>query len=401
MLFFGQRFRDGLAQRLGFYSRAAIRSVAGARPVWIHAASVGEARCAAQLARELKRRSQAKKIILSTFTSSGNRIARAIGAADLVLFLPLDPLWIVRRALKRFDPSVVIVIETEIWPNLLREAHRRGIPTLLLSGRLSERSYRRYSLFRGFFRRVVGYFTVIGMQSPEERERIIRLGATANRVTVVGSLKYVTAKADINKRGYGGFRNPGENPLLVVGSSHRGEEEILIEVFFSLKRRFPKLKMVLAPRHPERFPEVEKLLKRSGLAFDKKSAINGQLNFTKDVMFLDTIGDLGDFYAIGDIAFVGGSLVEAGGHNLLEPARQGKPILFGPHMTNFSPLAAEFKQKGGAIEVQGKEELIQEITTLLEDAAKRQAMGEKAYEIAADDRGVLKLNVALAERYLQ
>jgi len=397
----GQRFRAGLTQRLGFYSKGAVNSLAGCRPVWIHGASVGEVGSALLLIRELKQRFPAKKIILSTFTSSGNRIARAAGAADLVLFLPLDLLWIVRRALARFDPSLLLIVETEIWPNLIREAHRRGIPTLLLSGRLSARSYREYSFVAAFFRRVIGYFTAIGMQSAEDGERIVELGAPAGNVSIVGSLKHAAARADGTGTQHGGLHGPRANPLLVVGSSHRGEEAIFIEAFVYLKQRFPGLQMALAPRHPERFAEVEKLLQRSGLSFEKQSEIDGRAQFTKDVMFLDTLGDLKDFYALGDIAFVGGSLVEAGGHNLLEPARQGKPILFGPHISNFSSIAAEFKRKGGAIEVRGKEELIHEITTLLYDSARRKVMGERAYEIANDDRRVLERNLTLAERYLQ
>jgi 3-deoxy-D-manno-octulosonic-acid transferase len=447
----GKRFHEGLAERLGFYRKAKFAALAGTRPIWIHAASVGEVRAASHLARELKRRSPARIIVVSTFTATGNRSAREMSVADLVVFLPLDLLWIVRRALARIDPAVLIIIETEIWPNLLREASRKGIPSLLLSGRLSARAWRKYSWFGGFFRHVVRYFTAIGMQSKQDRERIVRLGAPANRVSIVGNLKH----AFRDGQGAPAFENrdptqPGGNHSdslwLVAGSSHRGEEEILIEAFMFLKSRFPRLRLVLAPRHPQRFDEVERLLKAAGLLFEKKSQVNGRLDpstrtpamaggqslgippenrgvvlserseskgdgsgapgllgglhFQTEVMFVDTLGDLQDFYAAGDVAFVGGSLVDAGGHNLLEPAGFAKPVIFGPHMANFKSLAKEMAARGGGIEVEGKDEFIRAMTILLTDSEKRKSMGKKAFEVAADDHGVLERSFAVAARYL-
>ena len=401
----GKRFHEGLAERLGFYPKAKFDSLAGTRPVWIHAASVGEVRAASHLARELKRRCPAQRIVMSTFTATGNRSAREMGCADLVLFLPLDLLWIVRRALTRIDPAVLIIIETEIWPNLLREASRKGVPALLLSGRLSARAWRKYSWFGGFFRHVLRYFTAAGMQSRQDRERIIKLGAPANRVSIVGNLKHTFsegqgAPAFGNRDQTQAGRHHSDGLWLVAGSSHRGEEEILIEAFMFLKARFPRLQLVLAPRHPQRFDEVERLLKAAGLQFEKKSQLNGRLDFRTEVMFVDTLGDLPDFYAAGDVAFVGGSFVDAGGHNLLEPARFAKPVLFGPHMTNFKSLAREMAARGGGIEVKGKDELIREMTILLTDTEKRRSMGKKAFEVAADDHGVLERSFAVAARYL-
>ena len=448
---FGKRFHEGLAERLGFYRKAKFAGLAGTRPIWIHAASVGEVRAASHLVRELKRRFPAQSIVASTFTATGNRSAREMSVADLVIFLPLDLLWIVRRALARIDPAVLIIVETEIWPNLLREASRRGIPALLLSGRLSARAWRKYSWFGGFFRHVVRYFTAIGMQSKQDRERIVRLGAPANRVSIVGNLKHAFSDGqgapaigtgDPTQSG----RNPRDSLWLVAGSSHRGEEEILIEAFMFLKARFPRVRLVLAPRHPQRFDEVKRLLKAAGLLFEKKSQVNGRLDpstrtpamagvqslgippenrgvvlserseskgdgsgapsllgglhFQTEVMLVDTLGDLQDFYAAGDVAFVGGSFVEAGGHNLLEPAHFAKPVIFGPHMTNFKALAKEMVARGGGIEVRGKDDLIRAMTLLLTDTEKRRSMGQRAFEIAAADHSVLERNFAVAAPYL-
>ena len=401
----GKRFRSGLTQRFGCYPDAVLRVVARSRPIWIHAASVGEVTAAVELTHEFKERLPGKKIIISTFTDTGNAMAKRSSAADVVLFLPLDQLWIVRRALGKIDPSILIVLETEIWPNLLREAHKRGVPTLLLSGRLSARSLKRYSLFRAFFRQVIESFSALGMQSEEDARRIVSLGADVRRVSVVGNLKRaLSMRGRTNDTRAPGdkseSRQSRDNRLLVVGSSHHGEEEIFISVYLLLKKRFPSLQMVLAPRHPQRFGEVEKLLQAAGVDYEKRSQANGQLNFVKDILFLDTLGDLQDFYALGDVAFVGGSLVDAGGHNMLEPARFGKPVLFGPYTSNFASLVSEMKQRGAGIEVAGAEDLARVLASLFDDSEKCRTVGEQAYRVAADDRDIMKQSLALAQRYL-
>jgi 3-deoxy-D-manno-octulosonic-acid transferase len=246
------------------------------------------------------------------------------------------------------------------------------------------------------------YWTAAGVQTADDAERIVRLGAEPDRVSVIGNLKRAPARpGPLAAEPAPHEANGSQGPLLIAGSSHRGEEEILANVFLMLKRCFPTLRMVLAPRHPERFSEVERLLSAHGIVFDKRSALGRNAVFTRDVMVLDTLGELERFYAIGDLAFVGGSLVDVGGHNLLEPARYGKPVLFGPFMANFRSLADEMKRSGGAIEVRNAEELAGSIAELLRDPAKRKAIGEKAFGVAAEDPDVLQRSMALAERYLQ
>jgi 3-deoxy-D-manno-octulosonic-acid transferase len=395
----GARYRDGFIQRLGFYPPAILASLASARPAWIHAASVGEVRSAEPLVRELKARAPERKILISTFTATGHRIAQRIGGVDGVIFLPLDLLWIVRRALIRFRPSALLIIETEIWPNLLREAFRQGVPTLLLSGRLSAKAFSRYSFFRFFFRVVLNHFTVLGMQSAADAGRIRQLGASEKKVFVVGSLKFAFDKTQ--KRGEcAALAGDQDKPLLVVGSSHRGEEEILLQAFAAARARFPKLSMVLAPRHPERFAEVEKLLLGSPFGFQRRSQVNDGEIFAKDILLLDTLGELADFFAVADIAFVGGSLIDAGGHNVLEPARYHKPVLFGPNMSNFQNVAEQMKQNGAAIEVGDANDLAQALVSLLADTNRRRRMGEVASQIVAANSQALTQNCRLAERYL-
>jgi 3-deoxy-D-manno-octulosonic-acid transferase len=404
-LAFSRRVRPGLAERFGWYGRSKLQALDGMRPIWIHAASVGEVLAAGRVIAALKAKAPERKIIFSTFTDTGNAMARRCAGADAVFFLPLDHPLIVRRALTQIDPAALIVIETEIWPNLLHQAFRLGIPTLLLSGRLSERAFKRYLRFRSFFRRVLRCFTAIGMQSDDDRDRITRLGADAKRVRVTGNLKRAAPMAGAGydtdaAHGEGAAGTQARRPLLVVGSSHQGEEEILLSVFISLKKRFPDLQLAVAPRHPERFAEVEKLLQSSGLSFEKKSRIDGRLCFHQDVMIIDTLGDLGKYYARADIAFVAGSLVGVGGHNLLEPAFFKKPVLFGPFMANFRTLAEEMKNSGGGIEVRNADDLLREITGLLLDPEKRRSTGEKAYSVAAKDGAVVERSLDLLRSYV-
>jgi 3-deoxy-D-manno-octulosonic-acid transferase len=407
LCFFGKRYSMGLGERLGFYSQEVRSSAKNRRPLWIHAASVGESLAAACLAEEVKKRFPHQKILVSTFTQTGYETARRVVPDASVVFLPLDHPWIVKRTLAAFEPSLIVFLETEIWPNLLRSAHRAGIPTVLLSGRLSPRSFKRYSRLSRFFRAVLENFTMMGMQTEEDADRAKRLGADPRKVIVTGNLKLAasqSASGDESELAHL-LRSSGASdtrrPVLVVGSSHEGEEAILLDVFCSVRQRFPDLQMILAPRHPQRFVHVEKLLQATGLNFAKKSQLAGQRLPQQEVLLLDTLGDLAEFYAIGDIAFVGGSLVDAGGHNLLEPARFRRPVLFGPYMANFAALAKEMRDKGGGIEVRGAPDLAREIGELLQDPKKRLAMGEKAYHVAIDNRGVGERASNLLSLYLQ
>ena len=393
----GKRFSAGLWQRFGFFPPAHVRSIAGGRPVWIHASSVGEVRSVAALVHELKARHPQRRILLSTFTFAGNEIAKKFTGIDAVIFLPLDFWWIVRRVLAQWNPSLMVFVETEIWPNLLGECFRRGIPTVMLSGRLSARSYPRYERFRGFFRHVLRCFSAIGMQTGEDAARIIKLGADESRVSVVGSLKLAAAKPQPSR--FAQLPRYGKT-LLIAGSTHAGEEQALLSAFAALRPKFPELSMVLAPRHPQRFDDVEQLVRRSGFGYCRRSRTSDQGLFAQDILLLDTVGELGEFFACGDIAFVGGSLVDVGGHNILEPAQSGKAILFGPYMTNLKAVAEEFKVKGAAIEVADGDALAAALAILLSDEAKRIAMGRQALAASVNGDAAVKNNYALAARYL-
>ena len=393
----GKRFSAGFWQRLGCFPLAQVEKLAGARPVWIHASSVGEVGSVATLVRELKSSHPQRRILLSTFTATGNEIAQKLSGIDAVIYLPLDFLWTVRRALSQWNPSLMVFVETEIWPNLLGECHRRGIPTVLVSGRLSARSFPRYRKFSGFFRQVLRQFAAIGMQSGEDAARIVRLGADERKVSVVGSLKMAAARVPSSR--FTQVPRHGKT-LLVAGSTHEPEEQMLLETMAELRARFPALSMVLAPRHPERFAAVEELLRRSGFSYCRKSLTAADLLFDKDVLLLDTVGELAEFFTVADIAFVGGSLVDVGGHNILEPARLGKAVVFGPYMSNFLALAAEFKAQGAAREVADRVGLTAALAQLLADDTARLAMGRLALAASAHGDGAVQRNHALAARYL-
>lgn len=401
----GKRFRHGFFQRIGFYPRELREWRPGSRPLWIHAVSVGEVLSARFLAAELKEKFPDRRILFSAFTSTGFEMARrTVGAADAFIFFPLDQGWVVRRALTLFNPSLIIFLETEIWPNFLRQAYRRGIPTLLLSGRLSPRAFGRYSFFRLFFSQVVKHFTALGLQSEEDSKRLVQLGVDPQKIWITGNLKHVPWKSGELKNEpskEAGARLTEGRQVLVAGSTHRGEEEIFVDVFLTLKASFPGLLMVLAPRHPQRFAEVERLLVKSKIRYKKKSQLNGRIGESTDVIFLDTLGDLPSFYSLADVAFVGGSLVDAGGHNVIEPARFRKPVLFGPYTANCAGVAEEMKRTGGGIEVLGSDDIVREITGLLTDHEKAKRQGELAYGVVERDRGIVERSIDLVSRYLQ
>jgi 3-deoxy-D-manno-octulosonic-acid transferase len=394
----GARYRDGLGQRLGFYPENILPPPLNGRPVWIHAASVGEVRSAEALIGALKSGAAQRQILVSTYTATGHRLARQMAGVDAVIFFPLDLFWIARRALARFDPSLLVIIETEIWPNFLLHAYRRGIPTLLLSGRLSAKASARYTLCQKFFRRVLRCYSALGMQSSEDAARIVELGAEEKKVSVVGSLKFAPARFGPLVKSLAAAL--GGKPLLVAGSTHHGEEENLLEALLLIRAKFPTLSMVIAPRHPERFAEVERLLKYSSFNFQRRSQAQSPHWFAKDILLLDSVGELVDFFAAADVAFIGGSLVRVGGHNILEPARYGKPVLFGPHMENFQSLAHDMIRQGAAIEVTGAQDLADAVCDLLADPQKRQRMGRRAAEIAVGNYQALGSNLRLAQRYL-
>ena len=328
--------------------------------IWIHAASVGEVQVARLLITRLRERIPERRIILSVTTPTGRSVAKkSIGRdiADLFYF-PLDFRFAARRALRRIRPVMFIAIETEIWPQFLRECRRFGIHYGIVNGRISRKSFGRYRLIRPLLAPGLSGMSFLFMQSEEEAKRIRALGGPAHRIRITGNLKsdFSPSEPERNRlRKYFGLGDEG--PVFVAGSTAPGEERILLRAFRETRERIPQLRLILAPRHPERFDEVFQLLQKEGIPALRRTALKHKVREPWEVILLDSLGELPHVYGLATVAFVGGSLVPKGGHNPIEPAAWGKPVLFGPHMENFEPIARELQGTGGGLLVAGWEDL--------------------------------------------
>lgn len=382
------KYRGGLTQKLGRLRKGVLRVIKGTRPIWVHAVSVGEVMAAHPLIRELKKRYPGRKLILSTVTVTGNFTAKQrVPEADAVFYFPFDFPWVVRRVIHGINPGVVLVAETELWPNFLRELKRSGIPSVVINGRISPGSFRNYGRLKGFFRQVFDNVALFCMQSEEDAVRIRNIGAAPERVIVTGNLKF-------DQKIYPAHRSPVSLPadarVITAGSTHRGEEAALLDVFRRLREKYPHLVLIVAPRHPERFDEVEGLINKAGYECQRRTRLRGPL---KEVLLLDTIGELRSFYGICEIAFVGGSLVKVGGHNLLEPAAMKKPVIFSRYMFNFKEISEALISAGGGIMVKDKEELFVHMDNLLSDTKLEKRMGERAFSVIEANSGAAKKTI--------
>jgi 3-deoxy-D-manno-octulosonic-acid transferase len=414
------KYLSNLGQRLGF-SVSGLDKLPAQRPgaIWIHAVSVGEALAGMPLAKRLKELYPQRPLIISTTTLTGHALAKErMPFADAVIYFPFDWAFSVRKALEAVKPAVVLVLETEIWPNFLREAKKRGVPVIFLSGRISGRSFARYQKFFGWFgfylkpflASALGNAAAFLMQTEVDAQRIRDLGAPADRVRVSGNLKYDQELPEATplsnwlaeecKRG-------GRWPLIVAGSVVATEEPLALIAFGVVQGDFPKALLVLAPRKPERFAATADFIEESHRKYVKRSELaiagpgiagNGHGSAIPNdatVLLLDSIGELASLYRLADGAFVGGSLVESGGHNILEPAAFGKVPVFGPSMENFAAIAARFVEAEAAIQVQSPEDAGVEWIHMLNDPAKMKRMGDTAKQLVEGSRGAL--DRALAE----
>jgi 3-deoxy-D-manno-octulosonic-acid transferase len=401
--FLARRRRAGysrdLAQRLG-------RLGEGLPPeprCWIHAVSVGESAAAVPLVEGIRARWPELGIVVSTITPTGARIVgeRLAGTATHRYF-PIDLPGPVRRALDAARPRFFIAIETELWPNFLRALARRRIPAMIANGRISDRSFRRYRWVRGLMRRVLANVSVFAMQTEEDARRIIALGAPPSRVVVTGNLKsdlVPQPAADDPAAWRERLRLGADARLWIAGSTHRGEEAVVLDAFLRVRTRCPDLALLLAPRHPERAGEVEELIRERGLTAARRSRLAAG-TAPGAVVILDTVGELAALYALAEVVFVGGSLVPIGGHNVLEPAMRGKPVLVGPHMSNFREGAELLERSGGGLVVKDGPELERELARLLEDRDLARRMGEAARQAFAGRRGAVSATLDLVGRHL-
>lgn len=387
-----RKYVGSLSQRLGYLP---VSFNIDAEPsIWIHAVSVGELLTARPLIAALREKHPALRIFLSTTTMSAQQLARRnVLDVDGVFYFPFDLGFVVRRTLDLVKPKLFLMMETEIWPNLLRECRRRGVRTAIVNGRLSSRSFPRYRFARGFFRHVLADIDRFCVQSDESRRRFVEIGAPADRVTVTGSLKFDSlepasaGQARSRERVLRYFRFAPARPVWVAGSTMKGEEAVVLRVFRRLKASHPAAVLVLAPRHPERFDDVVAMAQQEGFRTARRSELPIDAEPRADVVVLDTIGELAAVYQVGTLVFVGGSLVPTGGHNILEPAVFGRPVVFGPHMHNFAEIAAAFVAAEAGVQVASDGAFEDEVLALMADPVRRARLGAAARALVEANRG--------------
>ena len=370
--------------------------------IWIHAVSVGEVLSLRRLIAELKAKHPSWPIYLSTLTSAGYRVARQmVSEVEEVLFVPLDFGWVAKRFFSALRPRLFVLAESEYWPNLLRQARRSCRFVILINGRISERSYQRYCRMKGLVRPVLNNIDQFLVQTEKDRDRLECLGVPHNRIEVAGNLKadilLPEVKSEEKAARKAAFGLSDKDIVIVAGSTHQGEEEIILRAFAKAKKGRPDIVLVMAPRHPERAAEVEKAVGKTGLRAMRRTLARADKIW--DVLILDTLGELAGFYALADLAFVGGSLVPHGGQNLLEPAYYAKPICFGKHMENFAALADDFVRLGAARVVEGAEDL--ETLFRMEDPIALEEMGRRARERLSSLQGATTRALRVIESRMQ
>lgn len=368
--------------------------------IWVHAVSVGEVMAASPLLKRLRERYPSKSILLSTITDTGQKVGRnGTPEGTSVFYLPFDIPFVLKTVLRRVKPDILITIETELWPNIIRVFKEHGIPIVLLNGRISGSSFRGYKRISFFMRKVLSYVDLFCMQSELDAERITSLGVNREKVKVLGNFKFDTKPPAVIPE----WAERISKPILIAGSTHDGEEEFMFSVYRELKIDFPSLSLIIAPRHPERFKEVEDLLKSKGTVFVKRSefsrSLTSESRLSGTIVLLDSVGELSAVYGMSDIAVIGKSFRGYGGQNPLEPAYWGKPIVCGPHMENF-PFIQDFYSQDAAIEVE-EEDLFRILRDILLSPDKAREMGLKAKDLYAKNAGAVIRAMEVIEGYIR
>lgn len=420
-------YREGVMQRLGRYPRDFFKSLEGRRVIWVHAVSVGEVISSELFVHSLRRRYPEAGIVFSTTTPTGQAAARQrLRGVDHFIYFPFDLPWATRSVIGRISPALFIFLETELWPNFLRTLSKRGIPSILVNGRISEKGYRRYRWVRFFLSSVLEEVSLFLMQSERAAEKIRSLGAPKERVMQTGNMKYDQAAGKalpIADCGVGSAELKEKiglelnEKLMIAGSTHEGEEEAVLDAYRIVTEAIGPIKLLIAPRHLERLERVEALLAAGGMTFVRKTALN-EVRGAEDknlksairnprsaidspVVLLDTLGELDRYYALADLVFVGGSLVPIGGHNVLEVAAARKPVFFGPSMSNFSEIADQLKGSGGGIEIADGKEMGRQMIWLMQHPDEMKKRGESAYQVVEANRGAVMRNLEQVAKWLE
>ncbi len=393
---FRGKFHQGFARRLGSLPQDLNLD----RPIWIHAVSVGEALAVKGLVSQLRKAYPRKKIVISTVTATGNKIAQGlVNEGDFLTYLPLDFSFIVRKVFKKINPCMFIIAETEIWPNLISCLYKQRIPIITVNGRISDSSYGGYQAIKLFIRPILRKVNRFCVQSDADASRLQNLGVEKENIQVTGNVKF-----DINFEAVAGIDGAAyrqklmlsqDDKLWVCGSTHPKEEELIFKAYEELLIVFPELKLLIAPRHPQRSKEIANLATGKGFMPIFISSINGSCPtcINKAVFILDVIGELFNYYSVADIVFMGGSLVKKGGHNILEPASLKKPVIFGPHMFNFRDISELFLKNKAALVACDCGELVTKIKEILGRPLAAQEMARRAYGLIIANKGATLKNI--------
>ncbi len=408
-LLFREKYRAGLFSRFSMNAARVAEACQGTKTMWFHAVSVGEVLAVLPLIDAVQAKYPDYMIVLSTTTLASNRLAAARVSQNKiqVIYFPLDFTWAVRRMIDAVHPELIVLTETELWPNFLRCARQCFIPVVLVNGRISPASFKSYYAIRRFFCDFVQGITIFGMQSELYRDNIVKLGVDPSRVVIAGNLKYeAMGRGQEAKPEPRGLRSelgiPPDSVVIFGGSTHQGEEEILLDHFVSLRKKRDHVFLCLAPRHIERVQGIVGAAQQRGLRIERRSALQRAEHSPYDVMVLDTIGELSRLYATADVVFVGKSLSASGGQNILEPARWGKAVVFGPHMDNFQDEARVLIDGGGAVQVQDAAALGRVLDELTDDADRMKRMGASAAAVVDRYRGgVLEKNLSIIATAMQ
>lgn len=389
---FKGKFHKGFLSRLGVLPRGLDLG----RPIWVHAVSVGEAIVVRGLIEELRKCYPARKFVISTVTPTGNKIVKAIAEpGDLVIYLPLDFSFVVKGVISRINPEVFIIAETEIWPNLITCLHKKNIPIITVNGRISDASFRGYLAVKPLIKPILNKINLFCVQTESDADRLKQLGVATEKIKVTGNMKFdqlVVVQAQGYRQRLGLAL---DEKLFIAGSTHSAEEEIVLAAYKAVLNNFPGLKLLIAPRHPQRAKGLLKTVSAFGLSGFEISRLPSQGfdSLANHVFILDTIGELANFYALADIVFMGGSLIKKGGHNILEPANLGKPVIFGPHMFNFRDIAGMFLKNNAAIMVHNQLDLASTVELLLNNSLRVRQMTDNAREVIMKNQGATKRNI--------
>ena len=382
-------------EMFGFYSKDIKELTKNNKVIWIHAVSVGETAAASPVVKELKKELPEHKIIFSTTTYTGQNMAhKIIKDADAVIYFPFDLPFAVKRALKTINPELIMIIETELWPNFIKIAKNTGHKIIYANGRISDSSFKKYKYLGSILPDMLNNIDCLAMQSEQDKERVIELGANAEKVLNLGNTKFDQNYSSISESKKEYYRNKfkinEDNLVFIAGSTHDDEEKHLIQIYKDLKKNFPSLYFIAAPRDIGRAAEIERLFHKNNINSIKKSELKNQSPDKIDALILNTIGELAQIYSIADLVFVGGSMMGKGGHNILEPAAQGKLVFFGPDMSNFKASTKLLLENNVGVQVNSWQELSAELIHYLNNKKELIRKGEKARKIILKNRGASK-----------